>query len=223
MLARFLAQYHPFLHALEINGFRPWQENREVLALAAAWGLPVVAGGDRHGAAPNMVLNLTAAETIGEFAYEIRRDRVSDIVLMPAYTEPRFTKEFRTASDALAFYPDHPEGRRAWPGRVFFEEVAGCPKSVGELMTTGMPGWLRTVTHIAGSLGNGPLYRLLNATLPRERIDLTETGLNETAGYPRAMPGAGESRASRASGRAGGPSDPQHPESQVNESFTSLM
>jgi hypothetical protein len=172
MLARFLAKYGRYLHALEINGFRPWKENVDVLTLADAWGLPVVAGGDRHGASPNMVLNLTAAETLGEFAREVREERISDIVLMPAYREPQFTKEFRTAGDALAFYPEHPEERRAWTGRVYFEEIPGAPKAVFDLMDKGMPGWLAAVTAIAGSLGSGPIYRCLNATLPREPIAL---------------------------------------------------
>jgi hypothetical protein len=174
MLLGFLGKYHRFLHALEINGFRPWEENREVLALGETWGLPVVAGGDRHGAAPNMVLNLTTATSLSEFAAEVREDRISDVVLMPAYHDPMFTKQFRTAGDALGFYPNHPPERRHWTGRVFFEEIPGQPKSMKELVSTGIPGWLETTTSVVRSLGGGPLHRLLNASLPRERIQLPD-------------------------------------------------
>ena len=49
----FLDAYRPFIHALELNGLRPWSENRKTMQLAARFGLPIVSGGDRHGRGPD--------------------------------------------------------------------------------------------------------------------------------------------------------------------------
>jgi hypothetical protein len=49
------------LHALELNGYRSWPENDSVRPVAAALGLPLISGGDRHGADPNALLNVTRA------------------------------------------------------------------------------------------------------------------------------------------------------------------
>jgi hypothetical protein len=52
-LAQFVRAYRPFLHATEINGYRSHAENKVVIALGLDWDMPVLAGGDRHGRAPN--------------------------------------------------------------------------------------------------------------------------------------------------------------------------
>jgi hypothetical protein len=67
----FLRQYGEKVHALEINGYRTWEENRATMALAQRFGLPLISGGDRHGCASNAVLNLTRTESFSEFAAEI--------------------------------------------------------------------------------------------------------------------------------------------------------
>jgi len=36
------------IHALELNGLRPWRENHKIVAFAGEIGKPVIAGGDRH-------------------------------------------------------------------------------------------------------------------------------------------------------------------------------
>jgi len=48
---------------LEINGLRPWSENRMAIDFAGECGKPVISGGDRHALEANTVLNLTNAAT----------------------------------------------------------------------------------------------------------------------------------------------------------------
>ncbi len=57
----FLAVYGQFCHAVELNGLRNWDENREVATLARQWNQVLISGGDRHGVEPNANLNLTRA------------------------------------------------------------------------------------------------------------------------------------------------------------------
>jgi hypothetical protein len=84
----FLGRYRGWLHAMELNGLRRWEENARVLEWAGAWGLPAISGGDRHTLEPNAVLNLTRAATFGEFVAEVREDGISDVVVMPQYHRP---------------------------------------------------------------------------------------------------------------------------------------
>ena len=51
-LRGFLDRYGWRLHALELNGYRPWKENDAVRPIADACGLPLISGGDRHGCEP---------------------------------------------------------------------------------------------------------------------------------------------------------------------------
>ncbi len=81
----FLRLLRPWIHALEVNGLRPWQENRRVMKWAAAQSLPAISGGDRHGCEPNAFLNLTRAATFAEFVDEVREDHHSRILAMPQY------------------------------------------------------------------------------------------------------------------------------------------
>src|SRR5438105_3527072 len=42
-LLDFLSAYCPWIHAIEINGLRPWEENRSAMRLAEDWSKPSVA------------------------------------------------------------------------------------------------------------------------------------------------------------------------------------
>jgi hypothetical protein len=64
----FIPQFSQFLHALELNGLRPWKENQGVIHLADLVSKPVISGGDRHGREPNACVNLSNAGTFAEFA-----------------------------------------------------------------------------------------------------------------------------------------------------------
>ena len=123
-LAEFLEKYGPLVHALELNGMRSRNENRELLKLAQELNLPVVSGGDRHGCEPNAVLNATSAVTFEEFVSEIREERRSDIVTMPQFFEPLQLRLLEGAWDALCDAPGE-FGRAHWMTRVFIEDRHG--------------------------------------------------------------------------------------------------
>lgn len=125
-LGRFLERHGSRLHALEVNGVRPWKENRKIIEFGRESGLPVMSGGDRHGLEPNAVLNLTAAETLAEFVEEVRNGR-SHVLFMPHYHEPMRLRLFQTVIDVLRDYPDGPETRRSWTGRVFYRQNDDAP------------------------------------------------------------------------------------------------
>ncbi len=124
MLHCFLRENGQWIHALEVNGLRPWLENQAVLRLARAMNFPAVSGGDRHGSAPNTVLNLTRASSFGEFVAEVRRDRLSTILAMPQYEGPHALRYLECTLDILREYPDL-AGRRRWMDRAFVWEEDG--------------------------------------------------------------------------------------------------
>ncbi len=73
----FLSRSRAFVHAIELNGLRPWDENKKAAQLAASVLLPVISGGDRHGREAERLPHSTShpnAATFGEFAGEVRRD-----------------------------------------------------------------------------------------------------------------------------------------------------
>lgn len=127
----FLADGNQFIHAFELNGLRSWRENRQSQALARKWNQLLIGGGDRHGAQPNTITNLTRATTFDEFVHEIRRERFSHILFMAEYAEPLKHRILQSTLDIIRFYPDFPEGTRSWDDRVFHPDAEGnmCPVS----------------------------------------------------------------------------------------------
>jgi len=121
-LEHLLRQHSSALHALEVNGLSSWHENREVLRLGRQIGLPVVAGGDRHGREPNAILNLSRASTFPEFVDEVKRSRFSHIVFMPQYHEPLRMRLLQTMVDIVRDYPENSKGRRSWTDRLFYRK-----------------------------------------------------------------------------------------------------
>ena len=129
----FLERYGQHIHALELNGLRPWKENRSVVLLSERSGYPLISGGDRHGLEPNANLNLTNAQTFDEFIGQIRNDGVSDILFMPQYREPLRLRMIDTMWDIVRDYPNFPIGRRHWRERVFYRQDGGGVKPLSEL------------------------------------------------------------------------------------------
>jgi hypothetical protein len=121
----------PWLHAFEINGLRPWAENRAVLEFAGACGKPVVSGGDRHALEPNTVLNLTNASSFSEFAAEVRSGR-SDVCITPRYLESFTMRVLHDLEQILAEHDNHGRGWRLWSDRVFHQ----CDDGVVRSLTT---------------------------------------------------------------------------------------
>jgi len=116
-----LETYQSLVHALELNGMRSRRENREVLALGEAIGMPVISGGDRHGCEPNAALNLTRAASFDEFVQEVREERRSEILLMPQFFDALPLRLLENSWHALADAPGE-FGRRHWMSRVFIEK-----------------------------------------------------------------------------------------------------
>jgi len=152
----FLTRNNAFIHAIELNGLRGWQENRRVQQIAEKWNQLLISGGDRHGAKPNANLNLTNASSFDEFVHEVRRERISNILFMPQYAEPWKYRVFESTLDVIRYYPDFPEGTRSWADRVFHPDANGIIRPVSQL-------WPRTgrepifVRFVLGS------FRLLEA------------------------------------------------------------
>jgi hypothetical protein len=149
------------IHALELNGYRAWTENRRVLPLAKSFGLPLVGGGDRHGLVPNTIVNLTRAQDLAEFAHELRVDRVSHCAVFPEYAEPHMARIVQQAAVILGPLPDHHRGYINWQQRVF-TTVDGVERSVST-MWEGGPPWMRGVIAIFLAFSSKPfsaLYRL---------------------------------------------------------------
>ena len=142
----FLAQNGEFIHALELNGLRNWDENRLVRGLAARWNKLLISGGDRHGLEPNANVNLTKATSFNEFVHEIRREQRSHVLFMPQYAEPWKHRIMRSTVDAIRDYPDFPEGSRRWDERVYHPDVHGVDRPISQLWPDGQaPAYMRIV------------------------------------------------------------------------------
>lgn len=165
LLKDFIRQHGRWIHAFEINGFRSWSENKAVIELAEALGIPIATGGDRHGCKPNTVINLTNADSFEEFVNEIRVERRSEVVLMPAYERPLHSRQMESFSEILSHYPHFREGRQKWFDRVFFD--TGDGNGVRSLSSHGWklggPLWLRWAISTMGFLGSPgmtPIFRV---------------------------------------------------------------
>jgi hypothetical protein len=157
-LLALLRAHHERIHALELNGYRSWTENREVLPLAQGFGLPVVGGGDRHAFAPNAIVNLTRAASLAEFAHELRVERSSHCVVFPEYANPYAARVLQTAVDILRPHPAHHRGQTTWAERVF-TDVDGQERSVASLWER-EPLWLRSTLTAVRAAGSRPFAAL---------------------------------------------------------------
>jgi hypothetical protein len=159
LLKNFIREFGCWIHALEINGFRAWSENKAVIEMAEALGFPIVTGGDRHGCKPNTVLNLTNARTFEEFAEEIRVDKRSQVVLMPEYKQPLHSRQLQSFSEILRNYPEFDEGRRRWFDRVYFDagNEKGLTNLSGHGWVRGGPTWLRAAIWTLGFMGSAKM------------------------------------------------------------------
>jgi hypothetical protein len=156
-LLTFLRLHGERIHALELNGYRTWTENRRVLPLAEGFGLPVVGGGDRHGFCPNTILNVTQAHCLGEFARELRKGRPTDCVILPEYEAPYTARVLQTAAGVLRDAP-HEGSRMTWQNRVFLE-IDGEEHALESVWTT-VPLWLHASVVATRALGSDPLRRV---------------------------------------------------------------
>ena len=141
LVNEFLQKNGQFLHALELNGLRHWEENRAVRQLAERWHMLLISGGDRHGVEPNANINLTNATSFTEFVHEIRREKRSNMLFMPQYAEPWKHRILQSAIDAVRYYPDFPQGSRTWDERVYHPDANGVIRPLSELWPDGTAPW----------------------------------------------------------------------------------
>ncbi len=179
LLKNFLKEHGRCIHALEINGFRSWSENKVVIEMAEALGYPIITGGDRHGCQPNTVINLTNSKTFSEFAEEIRAGKRSEVALMPEYRQPLHSRQLQSFSEILRNYSTFPEGRQKWFDRVYFDiGDGGGVRQLSVHWIRGGPAWLRTAIWTLGVFGSPkmrPFFSL--ARKPHDRVpkDVTKT------------------------------------------------
>lgn len=153
----FMAAFGQYVHALELGGLRPRNENQRTADFACGWNVPVIAGGDRHGLEPSACLNLTNAASFAEFAHEVRQGR-SHVLFMPQYAEPLAIRIIRVVNDAVRHYPSNPYGS-TWEHRVYHSDRNGVERPLCEL-------WKKSPCYIGAALA---VLRLLE-TRPMVRL-----------------------------------------------------
>ncbi len=179
LVNEFLQKNGAWLHALELNGLRPWDENRTVRKLAESWNMLLVSGGDRHGVEPNANINLTNAATFTEFVHEIRREKKSRVLFMPQYAEPWKHRLLRSTLDAIRSYPDFPQGSRTWDERAYHPDARGVVRPLSELWPKGRaPLGIAWTIGMVQLLGAGPVFdglRMAWSDSQQLRLALGET------------------------------------------------
>jgi hypothetical protein len=156
LVNEFLQKNGAYLHALELNGLRHWDENRAVRRLAERWNMLLISGGDRHGVEPNANINLTNTTSFTEFVHEVRREKKSNILFMPQYAEPWKHRILQSAIDAVRHYPEFPQGSRTWDERVYHPDANGIVQPLSQLWPYGTaPRVLRWGVGLVQIMGRG--------------------------------------------------------------------
>jgi hypothetical protein len=117
---RFTTTHLQHLHAFELNGLRPWKENRTVFEFSSMFKLPLISGGDRHALEANTILNLSNASTFEEFVKEIRKGE-SHVLITEQYMEPFTLRILQNIEEILSDQPNHALGWRRWSDRTFYQ------------------------------------------------------------------------------------------------------
>ncbi|MFP5236687.1 MAG: PHP domain-containing protein [Acidobacteriota bacterium] len=181
LVNEFLLKNGNYLHALELNGLRNWEENRAVRRLAEKWNMVLISGGDRHGVEPNANINLTNAESFTEFVHEIRHERRSNILFMPQYAQPWKHRLLQSTLDAVRTYPDFPVGSRTWDERVFHPDANGTIRPLHEIWPAGggAPRLMRWAVALVMLMGTAPVSSGLRVAWSETRELRLALGENE--------------------------------------------
>jgi hypothetical protein len=175
LLDRFLALHAKWIHAIEINGFRAWQENEVAIELANRLGLPIVSGGDRHCFHSNTMVNLTDACTFDEFVSEVRIEGRSRIAVTPDYRVPLPARQVASIAQILGNFQHFPEGRRLWSDRVYFDANDGLGlKTLTEHWNGRQPLWSRAALGVLAVLSHPLMRPVIGIT-----VGDTDIGRNE--------------------------------------------
>lgn len=160
------------LHAIEMNGLRPWRENRLAMQLAREWELPVISGGDRHAVEPNANLNVTNAANFGEFSDEVRAG-YSEVLVMSHYRQAYASRILHNMVDVLQRYDGHGLGWRRWEDRVFYQLPDGRVQSLAETWGDRAPRAVRWFERGVRTLGSDSLRRAVRfASSEMERVSI---------------------------------------------------
>jgi hypothetical protein len=158
LVNEFLQKNGQYLHALELNGLRNWDENRMVRRLADKWNMLLISGGDRHGVEANANINLSNATSFTEFVHEVRRERRSNVLFMPQYAEPWKHRILQSTVDAIRNYPEFPQGSRNWDERVYHPGPDGTVRPLSELWPKeSAPLFMRAIIAFVQLMGRGPV------------------------------------------------------------------
>jgi len=168
-VTEFIGSFRPFIHALELNGLRPWKENQRAARLAEEFGLPVTSGGDRHGREPNACVNLTNAATFAEFVDEVRLDGWSDVLFMPQYREPLKMRILENMCGIIEDDPLHALGWVRWSDRVFYLTDEGIAKSLSEFFNGKYPAVINRFVSLMGLVKHRRVRSALRVALNEDQ------------------------------------------------------
>jgi hypothetical protein len=160
-----------FIHAFELGGLRTWEENQEVLDFAAGWDQLAIGGGDRHGAEPSAVVNLTDAENFSDFVHEIRQKRRCHVLFMPQYSESYVLRILQSLLDAIREYPDYPEGCRRWPERTFHPDRHGVLRPLATLWDN-PPAFIEAFFSVVRLLEAAPIRNAVQFALAKPKHEM---------------------------------------------------
>jgi predicted metal-dependent phosphoesterase TrpH len=139
-----LSRYGSAIHALEINGMRPREENDRVLELAKQWRKPVVGGGDSHLLVASSVISLSRAATFQDFIAEVK-DGHAVPFLTPEYFAPLRWKLFLrvlffiSRYRQIASYKGQPVAEMLERRRVLLDPVGAASRVfLGVVSTLGL-------------------------------------------------------------------------------------
>jgi len=176
VLMELLAGGRGCIHAIEVNGFRPWKENLAAAQLAVAVGLPAVAGGDRHGHEPSGVVNLTGAGTLAEYIEDIRQRGASDVLYMPTMRDSRRVRILGAICDVVRDNPEHGLGWRRWSDRFFYLCDDGAVRSLSALWTADRePAVIRNFVGLMNSLRSSLAAAAIRRALRLALADFGDT------------------------------------------------
>lgn len=166
LLDRFLAAHAKWIHAIEVNGFRTWDENEVAIALADRLGIPIVSGGDRHCLHSNTMINVSNAQTFTEFVNEVRIDGHSRIVVTPEYKRPLPVRQVASIAQILGNFQHFPEGRRLWSDRVYFDANDGLGlRTLTDHWNGRQPLWSRVALGVLSVLSHPLMSPVIGLTV----------------------------------------------------------
>jgi hypothetical protein len=169
LVRSFLERYGACVHALEMNGYRSWNENQQVGRLSEACGLPII-----------------FATSFAEFAAEIRRG-LSHVVVMPEYRTSLSSRILASASDVL-------RARRArscqerWTDRISWD-TGNHVRTLSSLWPNGGSLWVRSAVATFSVLSHPLVLPMTGSALLAAEGALARSA--SMAGEPPAGPRTG--------------------------------